>query len=104
MSVLNPGPHTLLRAEELGEIWIERNGVMQRPKRKKGTPEDVPCREDIFCLENCAYLTSYQNHNFSKAMKVQARMYLLSIYGEEKINAFLKRMRWSHNVDQLLAI
>lgn len=85
---------TLLPAEHLGEVWVERNGVQQR------RPAD---RELIFHEYNCAWLSANQNLRFTKNLKHQARLYLLDIYGREAIDKWLKEiLDWPQMTENLL--
>lgn len=73
-------PEDLEPAEHLSEVWVERRDVMAR------NPQD---REKIFVKENMVFLSAKQNLGFTRARKYHARLYLIHIYGEERIQAFL---------------
>jgi hypothetical protein len=53
--------------------------------------------------ENMCFLSARQNLYMTKSIKHAARLYLLNLYGEERIQAWLDSIQATNTVSQLLA-
>jgi hypothetical protein len=85
-------------AMHLAEILVTRGDFMCRP---------ILTRDAIFDYRNCVILAAGQNETVSgmgmtKAIKHQAILYLLKVYGEDELDEFLASIKWRESAKDIL--